>query len=59
MSVDPLSWTASLDFHLREGRGDLLTGLPRPVLGPHSEPGLDLIETWNLLVCTESHNERW
>lgn len=44
MSIYPLNGT-SPDFHRREGRGDVLTGLPRPVLGPHSEPGLDLRET--------------
>lgn len=59
MNVDPLGWTALPDFHLRQSREELLTGLPRPVPGPGSEPGLDLIEIWNLLLCTESHNKMW
>lgn len=43
MNVDPLGWTALPDFHLRQSKEELLTRLPRPVPGPGSEPGLDLI----------------
>lgn len=59
MSLDPLSWTFSPDFHLKVVIGNLLVEHTELEQVQIQDRNLDLMVTQNLLLCTEGYNKRW